>query len=258
MKNTLRLYLVIIFISFGLLNACSKSDTLSSSGPGGVPSINNNNNKIVGASAKELLTATKSKLVIEINYMPGYQLQSSSIANLVSYFENLLNKPGGISVIEKQIAASTKDPLTIAEIGQIEKDNRTTFNTDSQVAVYFLITNGGYSTANVLGVAYRNTSMCIFGKTINSNSGGLGQASRIKVESTVLNHEAGHILGLVDIGTPMVTNHKDGSHPDHCNNSNCLMYYAAETTEILGFLITGSVPPLDQNCRNDLKAYGGK
>ncbi len=258
MKNTFRLYLLLVLISIGLLNACSKSDTLSSSGPNGVPSINNDNNKVVGASAKELLTAAKSKLVIEINYMPGFQLQSSSVTNLVNYFETLLNKPGGVQVIEKQVAASTKDPLTITEIGQIEKDNRTAFNTDSQVAVYFLVTNGGYSTSNVLGVAYRNTSMALFGKTIHNNSGGIGQASRIKVESTVLNHEAGHILGLVDIGTPMVANHKDSAHPDHCNNSNCLMYYAAETTEILGFLITGNVPPLDQNCRNDLKAYGGK
>lgn len=110
----------------------------------------------------------------------------------------------------------------------------------------------------MLGVAYRNTSLCIFGKAIQSNSGSIGQASRVKVESTVLNHEAGHILGLEDIGTPMAINHKDPSHPDHCNNSNCLMYYAAETTDILGFLITGNIPALDQNCKNDLKANGGK
>jgi hypothetical protein len=36
------------------------------------------------------------------------------------------------------------------------------------------------------------------------------------------------------------------------------MYYAAETTDILGFLISGPVPDLDANCLADLKANGGK
>ena len=43
--------------------------------------------------------------------------------------------------------------------------------------------------------------MVIFGKTIHDNSGALGQTSRTKLESTVLDHEFGHILGLVDIGS---------------------------------------------------------
>ena len=68
----------------------------------------------------------------------------------------------------------------------------------------------------------------------------------------------GHILGLVDIGSPMQTNHKDAAHGNHCNNTNCLMYYASETTDVLGFLITGNVPVLDANCRADLTANGGK
>lgn len=243
-----------LFVVIQLFAGCSKSG----SGLTSLPVSNTDNNKTVGASAKELLTVGKPKLVIEINYMPGYQLQSASLNNLTNFFATYLNKPGGVQVIEKQVEAATDNPLSITDISLIEQKNRTAFNSDSQVALYFLITNSGYSTPNVLGVAYRNTSMCLFGKTIQSNSGGIGQASRIKLESTVLTHEAGHILGLVDIGTPMVTNHKDAAHPDHCNNSNCLMYSAAETTDITGFLLTGNIPVLDQNCQNDLKANGGK
>jgi len=36
------------------------------------------------------------------------------------------------------------------------------------------------------------------------------------------------------------------------------MYYAAETTDVLGVLITGTIPPLDANCQADLHANGGK
>ena len=31
------------------------------------------------------------------------------------------------------------------------------------------------------------------------------------------------------------------------------MYYAAETTDVLGFLLTGAVPPLDAACLQDLR-----
>jgi hypothetical protein len=36
------------------------------------------------------------------------------------------------------------------------------------------------------------------------------------------------------------------------------MYHAAETTDILGFLLTGNIPSLDAACVADLRANGGK
>jgi hypothetical protein len=138
----------------------------------------------------------------------------------------------------------------------IEKANRSAFTSNDEIAVYILYTNGEYTDNNVLGVAYRNTSAALFGKKIRDNSGGLGQASRTKLEATVLEHEVAHLLGLVDIGTKMQSPHK--ANGNHCSNQNCLMYYASETTDVLGFLLTGNIPALDANCLADLKANGGK
>ena len=190
--------------------------------------------------------------------MPGFQPDAAAINNLVSFLNSLTNKPGGYTIVQTQIPASNNPTLTLTDIANIEKTNRTVYTAGSQLGVYFLYTDGGFSTANVLGLAYRNTSMCLLGKTIHDNSGGIGQASRTKLESTVLEHEFGHILGLVDLGSPMQTNHKDAAHGNHCNNTNCLMYYTSETTDILGFLITGNTPPLDANCKADLMTNGGK
>jgi len=247
-----------IVLSAGILilaiAGCKKSDTITN-----LPSINSENNKAVGASANDLLTSSKyTSVKIEIQYMPGFQPDAAAVNNLTAFLNSLMNKPGGVTVIQTQIVSAGKTVLSLNDIATIEKNNRTVYTSGSQLGVYFLFTDGNYDQGNVLGIAYRNTSMSILGKTIHDNSGGLGQASRTKVESTVLEHEFGHILGLVDLGSPMQVGHKDAAHGAHCNNSNCLMYYASETTDILGILLTGNIPPLDANCKADLTANGGK
>lgn len=245
--------LVYTFFVFAF-GGCSKKDTIT-----GLPSINSDNNKVVGASANDLLSAAKySSVKIEIQYMPGFQPDAAAVNNLTSFLNSLINKPGGVTVIQTQIASASKTVLSLTDIATIEKNNRTVYTSGSQLGVYFLYTDGNYSDGNVLGLAFRNTSMSLLGKTIHDNSGGIGQASRTKVVSTVLEHEFAHILGLVNIGSPMQTNHQDGAHGNHCNNTNCLMYYTSETTDILGILITGNIPVLDANCKADLTANGGK
>lgn len=237
-----------------MAGSCKKSEIISN-----LPAINDANNKVVGASANDLLAATKfTSAKIEIQYMPGFRPDAASVNNLTAFINSLVNKPGGVSVIQTQIASGGKAVYSVNDIALLEKNNRTAYTSGSQLGVYFLYVDGNYSSGNVLGIAYRNTSMCIMGKTVHDNSGGLGQASRTKLETTVLEHEFAHILGLVDIGSAMQTNHKDAANGNHCNNSNCLMYYASETTDVLGVLITGNIPQLDANCRADLTANGGK
>ena len=254
MKN---LFFIFLALSVVVINvSCTKTEN-------GIitqlPSINSDNNKLVGASAKDFLAASiYTSVKIEIQYMPGYAPDAAAINNLTSFFNNLTNKPSGITVVQTPIQASGKAILSLNDIATIEKNNRTIFSSGSQLGLYFLYTDGGYSDGNVLGLAYRNTSICIIGKTIYDNSGAVGQVSRTKLETTVLQHEIGHIFGLVDLGSTMQINHKDTGHGNHCNNNKCIMYYASETTDALGFLLTGSIPALDDNCSADLRANGGK
>ncbi len=244
-----------ILLLFSLLTLYScKKDSDFKNAPDNADELHNKN---VGASARDLLSLEKYKsLVVEMQFMPGFTPDAAAANELRLFLEARLNKPGGIIIEMREIAASGSTTLSAADLKTIENNNRTAFTSGDRIALYVLYTNGAYTNANTLGVAYRNTSAAIFGKTARDNSGGIGQASRTKLETTVLTHEIGHLLGLVDIGTPMVTNHI--ANGNHCNNSNCLMYYTAETTDILGFLITGSIPQLDANCVNDLKANGGK
>lgn len=77
------------------------------------------------------------------------------------------------------------------------------------------------------------------------------------VEQSVMKHEVGHILGLVNLGAPMQTNHQDAEHGKHCINENCLMYWATETGNFISNLTGSSPPQLDANCIADLRANGG-
>ena len=236
-----------------MIVGCNK--TVYVNNPGGADELHN---KPVGASSKDLLSASPyTSLKIEVQYMPGFEPDATALSHLQNMLAGVLNKPSGISVVTSQITASSNTSLNINEVFDIEKNNRRVFTTGNQIAVYVLYTNGNYTDANVLGAAYKNTSIVIFGKTIHDNSGSLGQTSRTKLEATVLEHELGHLLGLVDLGTAMQTNHRDAAHGNHCNNNSCLMYYASDTRDVLGILLTGNIPALDANCRADLHANGG-
>ena len=247
----------LVFFTFILLLAgCSKSYTSYVNNPNVLGYLHN---RPVGASARELLASTNyQSLRIEVLYMAGFAPDAAAISHLQTALTNLLNKPSGITIVTKEIPAVSATTLSVDDILQIEKTNRAAFTTGSQITVSVILTNGNYIEADVLGIAYKNTSVVLFGKKIHDNSGGIGQASRTKLEATVLEHEFGHLLGLVDLGSPMQVLHKDAVHGNHCNNSACLMYYASETSDIFGFLVTGNIPTFDANCKADLTANGGK
>lgn len=205
-----------------------------------------------------------TNLVIEINYVSGYAPTDESVNNLVAFLSARINKPNGISFTKKAISVSTSgSSYDLNQIKDIEYANRKMVTGGSTLTAYILYLDKEYtgtvsSQSKVLGINYQSSSIVIFENTIAQFSGGLTQPSRVLLESTVSQHEFGHVLGLVDNGTAMQTNHIDAANGKHCNNANCLMYYAVETSDVIKNLLGSSPPPLDDNCLNDLRANGGK
>ncbi|MDQ6609023.1 MAG: hypothetical protein M3Y85_04300 [Bacteroidota bacterium] len=211
----------------------------------------------LGTAANSLLSSSNySILQIEIDYMPGYTPDAMALTNLVNFLNARINKTGGVQVITRQINSGNAQSLSLSDIVSIEKNNRIYFTGGNVMGVYILITDGYSANMNTFATAYWNTSYCIFGKAINDNSGALFQVSRTRLMTTILEHEFGHLLGLVDQGTPMVVSHRDASNGAHCNNTGCLMYFGIETAST--FSTSGSIPLFDANCLADLKANGGK
>lgn len=236
------------------LAACRKEVTTQIlTGPNGTL-----DKQAVGRSAHDLLSAdTYTSLSLNIQYAPGMKPQDQSIHNLVNFLNTYLHKPAGITYTETATASLGKDPATMNDITSYEDRNRQIYSDGNTLSVYLFLADAGYEQTDVIGLSFRNTSIVVFEKTIQSRSGGLNQASRITVETGTLEHELGHLLGLVNTGSSMVTPHEDTSHKGHCSNNQCLMYYAIETSGLMN-PFGNAVPSLDQDCINDLRANGGK
>ncbi|MEW2921627.1 membrane metalloprotease [Muricauda sp. ANG21] len=222
------------------------------------------NRKAVGDSASDLLDDTNfTEIFIEIFYVSGLKPTESTLDNFKSFLSQRLNKPDGISIELTEISSPGQDVYSITDIRSLEDEIRTAYNQDGIIKVFGLFLDGEYSenteNGSVLGVAYRNTSFVLFEETIKGFSGQPLAPSTTVLETTVLNHELGHLLGLVNAGTPLQSAHQDEPNGRHCTTEDCLMYWTAETGEGLVNMISGgTIPELDEACLADLQANGGK
>ena len=223
-------------------------------------SVSVSNNNIV---PNDFLSDKKyDKLVVEIQYVSGNAPAAATLDNLQTFLQQRLNKSSGISITQNAIPSPGKTAYSLDDVQNIEKASRTQTTNDKTLTAYFLFVDGDYASnsgnSKVLGFAYGSSSMTIFEKTIKGLSGGIGQPTVTVLESTVLLHEFGHILGLVNNGTPMQAAHQDVPHGKHCDDQNCLMYYTVETSDVVANLVGAGIPALNTSCLNDLKSNGGK
>lgn len=246
--------IAVFVLAFFLLNSCSPSDDNSD------VIVKANNKKTLGTSAHDLLSEDKfDSMIVEIVYVEGYEPTATAINNFVSFLNTRINKTGGITIQKRAIPSPGNDSYTNTQIVAIEDANRIYYNEGNQIAVWAFFADAksstDTSTSVVLGTAYRNTSFVIYENTVRKLSGGLYKPSTVVLESTVIEHEFGHILGLTNAGTAMQTSHEDSEHKRHCNVSSCLMFWEAESgSNLLG----GTIPQLDTQCIADLQANGGK
>ena len=203
-------------------------------------------NRNLGASAREFLSdAVYKSLTVEIQYMKGFKPRQETVNQLSIFLNQYLNKPKGINIVLNEIGRKKNTPLTTDSVVAIEKTNRTLFVKDDHITLYILFTNSRHVDKRILGTAYRNTSAVIYGKALRENSNARGKLTRQELETAVLLHETGHLLGLVNKGSMAGSHHIDYDYPDHCTNKKCLMYHATETKKFSSILIKGNIPLLD-------------
>lgn len=245
-----------------LIIGCTKD---SSSPDDGTPRIDKSANlKLTGTSANELLSDSEfTSITIEVVYVTGYKPSDFALNAMTQFINDHTFKPDGVRIITRAVASSGKAPFTIEEIAEIERDERTIYNAGDDIAVYVYVADGSNendsNTEVIIGSAFRNTSLVLYGKTIDRIASGNANVSEGIVEAAVLNHELGHLFGLVNYGSPMQVDHEDQENKRHCNVEKCLMNAKIQFGGgIIGMIDNNSVPKLDDLCINDLVANGGR
>jgi len=260
MKN---IFLKVVLVCSLLVSCSSKEEEIIDNETGNLINVVNNR-QLTGSSAHDILSgSTFKKMIVEIGYIKGFKPTETAINNFKNFITNRVNKPEGVTFVTTEITFIEKEVYTLEEVVALEKEYRTKYNLDTTIAVWVLFINGKSSTdtssSAILGSAYWNTSFVIYEETIQGLSNSSFEPERSLLESSVIHHEFGHILGLTNLGSELQSDHEDEAHPKHCIEEDCLMYWAAETSQGIGNMFSGGqVPSLDAQCLADLKANGGK
>ena len=216
-----------------------------------------------GSAASDFLADSNfTHLTVEVDYMPGYEPNAEALDSLKAFFRQRLHKSSVKVQPPTEIPSGGQSRYSAGEIRSLEEDHRSTFAQGDTLAAYMIIVDGKYEERDLLGIAYYNTSNAFFGPSYEEASSGVGPPSRYQIEAISFRHEFGHLFGLVAIpgsGTEMQQDHQDEQHGNHCDNDNCLMYYATQREDLISNQLSGEeITPLDANCINDLQANGGK
>jgi hypothetical protein len=220
-----------------------------------------------GAQAASYLTAGLSRMVIEVSPVEGRAPDPQALDLLVQRILERCKKPGGVQVVvdpevplssivgTATVAAVTTHDYSIGELGSVEAQTRLVMPPADAAYLHVVYLDGELGgTPTTLGLAFKPGAVAMFKDALRTL---IVEPVQGEVEGSVLVHEFGHQMGLVNQGTPLTVDHEDGQHLGHCSNPQCVMFWELETRARPGGAI--EIPPDDYDaaCKSDLEAAGG-
>lgn len=253
-----RFFLLLLIASAAI--SCSKDSP--EGGEGGIDK--SANLKVTGSSGSDLLSdMLYTSMNIEIVYAEGFKPEDEAINIFRNYLESRVYKPDGVTINLRSVESSGLSPFDEDDLRSVERNTRTAYNVGDEIAVWIYFADGkkinDSETKVTLGTAFRNTSIIIYGQTIKNFASKVNAPRKAIIEAATLNHEFGHLFGLVDLGIDPVSDHEDPENAAHCITSKCLMQASIEFGSGVVDAINGNgVPNLDDACIQDLQSAGGK
>lgn len=208
-----------------------------------------------------------TRLVLEVDSVDGFGPMEEAEQGMIDKIRPLVDKPDGVEAVHDQTIVSRGEDhaWSVEELDELADETDTLSVGDNTTKMHVLFVDGHYEEdsddGKVLGLAWGNQNIAIFKKTIRDNCQGVLSGDRLCrfAEQAIYTHEVGHVLGLVNNGVPIQSNHQDVEHGHHCNNDKCVMYWAYEGTRLFDVLRDrlggdGGALEFDAACKEDLAA----
>ncbi len=194
-----------------------------------------------------------TSMIVEIDYHPGYEPESSTTDLLKQRLESVCDKPNGIQILLTESQLPGDGSWSAQDVRDAGWELKSHDPLDGSTLYWQMILPAGtYDDDSVLGVAVDASTVAIFGDSVQEARGFLNRPSAEKVENSVVIHEFGHLLGLVNTVYTSPADHEDSDHPNHSNNEESVMYWAIESRTIGNFFDNEIPTEFDQDDLNDL------
>ena len=192
----------------------------------------------VGGFAPAVLRPGASeRVVVEVLAQSGAAPRQASIDHLTSVLRSVTAKPVDAPAPEALGGGSQAwTPAAIVAAAAAATQGQSTH----QATLRLLFLHGTFQDDDsVLGVSVRGDLAAVFVDVVDG--AGTPVVGAPVIEAAVVTHEAGHLLGLVDLY--LSTGRQDPQHPGHSRNPQSVMYWAVES-DLVTMLLSGG-PPRD-------------
>ncbi len=194
-----------------------------------------------------------TSMVVEVDYHPGYKPETSSTNLLQERLDSVCDKPQGIDIQFTETTFSNDEIWTANDVRETGWDEKSSDPRDASTLYWQVIFPAGtYEDSSVLGVAVDASTIAMFKDSIDDAENIFRRPSAEKIENSVLVHEFGHLLGLVNTVYTSPADHEDSEHPGHSNNEDSVMYWAIESTSISNFFSNDLPTEFDLDDKQDL------
>lgn len=216
-----------------------------------------------------LTGAPWTDLVVEIDHAPGYAPSVLAREHLLQELRNVTSKTRVVVRLEETLPDDDARIWNADALVALEKEMRSTVHAEPVALLHVLYPAGRYNVSGVAGVTISGTQLgpvVVFLDTIGEIALDIGvlpqpAPARDEIERATLLHEAGHAMGLVDNGLPMVRDHEASDHEGHSDNPESVMYWVVEQEGGIreALLHDGTISVhFDAADRADMRSVGGR
>lgn len=180
-----------------------------------------------------------SELVVEVDWAEGQAPSQAALTVLVERLETYTLKER-VEVVQEQIVVNGTS-FTPQDLFDVERAHRDFHPGGATFSLYFLYVDGELAESDrALGATYAGSSVGVFKDVIRRAARSGSGLTVDDVESSVLIHELGHLLGLVNLVYDSELDYEDPDRPFHSTNQSDVMYWAIEVTTMFP-----TAPPTD-------------